>query len=64
MKLSSNIDFTDRLGEIKVPTCIMVGELDLIKGLQYARIIKNAIPHAELHILEGAGHATCWEIAG
>jgi 3-oxoadipate enol-lactonase len=55
------VDFTNRLREIKVPTCIMVGELDLIKGVRYARIIKAAIPHAELHILDGAGHATCWE---
>lgn len=56
-----DVDFTDRLGEIESPTCIIVGKLDLLKGLQYARIIKNAIPQAELHILEGAGHATCWE---
>jgi 3-oxoadipate enol-lactonase len=56
-----DVDFTERLGEIKAPTCIMVGRLDLIKGIRYARIIKNAIPQAELHILEGAGHASCWE---
>jgi 3-oxoadipate enol-lactonase len=55
------VDFTDRLGEIKVPTCIIVGALDLIKGVRYARILKTAIPHAELHILDGAGHASCWE---
>ena len=56
-----DVDFTARLNEIKVPTCIMVGELDLVKGIRYSRIIKAAIPHAELHILDGAGHATCWE---
>jgi 3-oxoadipate enol-lactonase len=55
------VDFTDRLGEINVPTCIMVGELDLLKGLHYAKILKAAIPHAELHILGGSGHASCWE---
>ncbi len=55
------VDFTARLDEIKVPTCILVGELDLIKGPRYSQIIKNAIPHAELHILDSAGHATCWE---
>jgi 3-oxoadipate enol-lactonase len=55
------VDFTARLGEIKAPTCILVGELDLLKGLAYARILQNGIPHAELHILPGAGHASCWE---
>ena len=55
------VDFTARLGEIKVPTCILVGERDLLKGVAYARILQAGIPHAELHILEGAGHASSWE---
>jgi len=55
------VDFTERLNEIKVPTCIMVGELDLLKGVRYAEILKRNIPHAEYHVLMGAGHASCWE---
>jgi len=55
------VDFTSRLKEIKAPTCIMAGELDLIKGIPYARILKEAIPHAEYHVLAGSGHASCWE---
>jgi pimeloyl-ACP methyl ester carboxylesterase len=55
------VDFTQRLSEIQVPTCIIVGEKDLIKGPRYAEILKREIPNAELHVLEGAGHATCWE---
>lgn len=55
------VDFTSRLGEIKAPTCIIVGELDLLKGPAYARVLKRGIPHAELHILSGAGHASSWE---
>lgn len=55
------VNFTKRLGEIKVPTCIMVGELDLLKGVRYAEILKENISHAEYHILMGAGHASCWE---
>ena len=58
------VDFTSQLDQIQVPTCIMTGELDLIKGPPYAKIIKEAIPHAELHIIEGAGHASCWERPG
>lgn len=56
-----DVDFTGRLGEIKAPTCIMVGEKDLLKGLRYAEIIKKHIPQAEYHVLSGAGHASCWE---
>ena len=55
------VDFTDRLGEIKAPVCILAGEKDLIKGIPYARRLKAKIPHAELHFLDGAGHASCWE---
>lgn len=58
-----NVDFTDRLGEIKSPTCIAVGELDLLKGPAYADILKAGIPTAELHVIKGAGHVTCWERA-
>jgi pimeloyl-ACP methyl ester carboxylesterase len=39
----------------------MVGELDLLKGPHYAQILKIGIPHAEYHVLMGAGHASCWE---
>ncbi|HKJ27833.1 MAG TPA: alpha/beta fold hydrolase [Anaerolineales bacterium] len=55
------VDFTTRLGEIDVPTCIVVGEKDLLKGLPYARILQSQIPQAEFHVLDGAGHASCWE---
>ena len=55
------VDFTERLHEIKCPACIVAGALDLLKGPRYAAILKNGLPHAELHILESAGHASCWE---
>jgi len=55
------MDLTERLGEIKAPTCIVAGERDLIKGPAYAEILRRAIPHAELHLVRGAGHAVCWE---
>jgi 3-oxoadipate enol-lactonase len=55
------VDFTHRLNEIEAPTCIMVGDLDLIKGPRYAEILLRGIPHAEMHVLRRAGHVTCWE---
>jgi 3-oxoadipate enol-lactonase len=55
------VDFSARLGEIKCPTCIMVGTADILKGPAYAAILKDGIPQAEHHLLHGAGHASCWE---
>lgn len=57
------VNFTHRLGEIEAPTCILVGEADLLKGPEYACILHAGIRNAELHILRGAGHASCWERA-
>jgi pimeloyl-ACP methyl ester carboxylesterase len=55
------VDFTARLGEIKAPTCIIVGERDLLKGPRFAEVLQREIPHAKMHIIKDAGHATCWE---
>lgn len=55
------VSFTARLGEIQCPVCILAGSLDLLKGPAYASILKDGIPQAELHLLDGAGHASCWE---
>lgn len=50
-----------RLGEIAAPTCIIVSERNILKGPAYADILRRGIPHAEYHLLAGAGHASCWE---
>lgn len=55
------VDFTARLGAIAVPACVLVGELDLLKGRAYAERIAAHIPGAELHVIPGAGHASSWE---
>jgi 3-oxoadipate enol-lactonase len=55
------VDFTARLPEIEASTCILVGERDILKGPEYARILHQHVPKSELHILPDAGHATCWE---
>jgi pimeloyl-ACP methyl ester carboxylesterase len=55
------VDFSDRLAEIHAPACILVGELDTLKGAAYARILQAGLPQAEFHILPGSGHASCWE---
>jgi pimeloyl-ACP methyl ester carboxylesterase len=55
------LDLTARLPEIKAPVCLIVGEKDILKGIEYAHLLKARLPQAELHVLPGAGHASCWE---
>jgi 2-succinyl-6-hydroxy-2,4-cyclohexadiene-1-carboxylate synthase len=55
------VDFTAKLHEIDVPSCIIVGGADQLKGLEYANILHQGLPNSELHVLPGAGHAACWE---
>lgn len=57
------MDTTARLGAIQQPTCVLVGDRDILKPVHYSETIARAIPNAELHILPGAGHASFWEAA-
>ena len=46
----------DRLGEIDVPTLVLVGEHDEETPLSYAEALAAGIPGARLQIIPGAGH--------
>jgi len=59
-----DVDFTARLPGIRVPTCVIVGQQDHLKGPGYAETIHRAIPGSRLHVLPGAGHAVCMESPG
>jgi 3-oxoadipate enol-lactonase len=54
-------DFTDRLHEVTAPTCVIVGQHDLLQGQGYAETIHRAIRGSRLLVLPGAGHAVCLE---
>ncbi len=49
-------DYTERLGDIKGPVSIIHGNEDPLVSFENAGILKNGIPHAELTVIEGAGH--------
>ncbi len=49
-------DVRARLGEIRVPTLVAVGERDEETPPSYARALADGIPGAELVIVPGAGH--------
>lgn len=46
----------DRLGEIDLPTMVVVGEHDRAQSPARARLIAACIPEARLEIVPGAGH--------
>ncbi|HML22962.1 MAG TPA: alpha/beta fold hydrolase [Aggregatilinea sp.] len=52
---------TPRLPEITQPTCVIVGEKDILKPPHYSETIAECIPNAELHVINGAGHASFLE---
>ena len=51
----------DRLGEIKAPTCVIVGGEDETLPVVCSRKIAAAIPGATLEIVPGAGHLSSLE---
>jgi 3-oxoadipate enol-lactonase len=55
------LHLTPDLARITAPTCILYGDLDLIKGREYAEILHRHIAGSQLHAIPGAGHAACWE---
>jgi pimeloyl-ACP methyl ester carboxylesterase len=49
-------DHLPYLSKIQVPTLIVVGEEDFFTPEPIARLMSDAIPGAELAIIQGAGH--------
>ncbi|CAJ0553412.1 Ff.00g119240.m01.CDS01 [Fusarium sp. VM40] len=49
-------DVRGRLGEIKVPTLVLVGRLDVICPFEESDMISKGIPHSELVVFEKSAH--------
>ncbi len=50
-------DVSDRLGEIRAPVLIIVGEEDILTPVKHARFMHERIPNSQLYIIPEAGHA-------
>jgi pimeloyl-ACP methyl ester carboxylesterase len=50
-------DTVSRLGAIQAPTLVVHGSEDAMAPLSNARLLAERIPDAELHVVDGAGHA-------
>lgn len=53
---TSILNYTDLLPKIKVPTLIIVGDLDIVTPVDSAEILNKDIPGSILKIMRGIGH--------
>ncbi len=51
-----DVDFTDRLGELKMPVSIIHGTSDNTVPFAWGEALHKAIPHSEFIPVEGADH--------
>ncbi|MFN8635728.1 MAG: alpha/beta fold hydrolase [Chloroflexota bacterium] len=59
--LASRPDMLGPLAEVRLPTLVLVGSEDAATTPDDARELARVIHDAELVVVEGAGHMSCWE---
>jgi len=52
----NEFDFMERVHEIKAPSCIVAGSLDILAPVKYSEYLHEKIEGSELYVIEGAGH--------
>lgn len=57
----NEFDVMERLHEITIPACVIVGEDDRLTPVKYSRVFESAIPNARLHVVPAAGHLVMME---
>ena len=55
-EVPSGINAAERLGEVRVPTFVVAGDLDTPRTLEAAEALASGIPGARLVVMEGAAH--------
>jgi pimeloyl-ACP methyl ester carboxylesterase len=59
--LDSFEDTYIRVGSLQKPTLLFWGRNDSTVPFDHSRIIQNALPHAEFHVIENCGHIPHFE---
>ena len=54
-------DIRDRLPLVQAPTLVIVGEEDVLTPPSLSQYIAESVPHGELHVITGRGHAAALE---
>ena len=54
-------DVMERVHEISLPTCILVGEADRLTPVKYSQFLHEAIAGSALSVIPGAGHLVMME---
>src|SRR5699024_3314966 len=57
-------DADGRLARITAPTLVVAGTADAVVDPRNATLLAEAIPNAQLELVDGAGHLPFWERAG
>jgi pimeloyl-ACP methyl ester carboxylesterase len=60
-KICDEFDIMERLGDIKVPTLILVGDNDKLTPVKYSEYMRDRIKNSKLYIIENAGHMVMLE---
>jgi pimeloyl-ACP methyl ester carboxylesterase len=60
-----NFEGTHRLGDVKAPTLVLIGEADTVGSnhLAQSQVLKERIRGAEMKILKGQSHGFFWQAA-
>ncbi len=62
LALATRPDYTALLGQISVPTLIIVGQEDPLYPFEIAQMMQQKIPNSTLTIIPGGAHATIFEV--
>jgi pimeloyl-ACP methyl ester carboxylesterase len=65
LEADEKYDALDQLDQIKAPTLITAGEIDMLVPKRYSEIVHTKITHAQYHEFKGehASHFALWEMA-
>ncbi len=56
------LNITDQLPQIKIPTCVIAGEKDILKPANpYSKLIHDSVPNSEMVIIRESGHAVMFD---